>query len=90
MIEIYSVTNTGRFAYNNDTRRKEDFLEAGFSEMIAETGSGASDEGRVYSVSEEMLHESLATSDMEVATYTFTGKRSTFGIFAGKNVNYEV
>jgi len=90
MIEIYSVTNTGRFAYNNDARRNGSSLEAGFSEMIAETGPSASDGGRVYAVSEEMLRESLAASGMEVATYTFTGKPSTFGVFAGRNVNYEV
>jgi len=90
MIEMYSVTDTNRFTYNNEAYRKGENSETDFSEIMS---SGRPDDVNAVRTAEGFQagegEDLLPVSDMEMVSYTYSGRMSLFGTFTGRNINFE-
>ena len=90
MIELYTVSDSSRFTYNNEAKRKGENQGAEFSELMRNTDVEPAGSQPVNPAYEEKPDELVMVSDMEMVTYTFLGKISLFGKFTGRNINFEV
>jgi len=90
MIELYTVSDSRRFTYNNEAKRKGVNQGAEFSELMRNTDVESAGSQPVNPAYEEKSDELVKVSDMEMVTYTFLGKISLFGKFTGRNLNFEV
>lgn len=90
MIELYTVSDSSRFTYNNETKRKGENQGTEFSELMRNTDAEPAGSQPLNSAYEEKPDELVKVSDMEMVTYTFLGKISLFGKFTGRNINFEV
>ncbi len=91
MIEMIKVTDSNRFTYNTETRKKSDNQGAEFSSIMQEAGVDADDTGEVARSFDETSYQADAgISDMEILMYTFTGRLSSIGKYLGLTLNIEV
>ena len=90
MIELYTVSDSSRFTYNNEAKRKGENQGAEFSELMRNTDVESAGSQPVNPAYEEKPDELVKISDMEMVTYTFLGRISLFGKFTGRNINFEV
>lgn len=91
MIEMLKVTDSNRFTYNAETRKKSDNQGAEFSSIMQGAGVDADDAGEVTrSFDETSSREDTGISDMETLLYTFTGRMSSIGKYLGLTLNIEV
>lgn len=91
MIEMVKVTDSNRFTYNTETRKKPDNKGAEFSSIMQGAGVDADDAGEVSrSFDETSSQADAGVSDMEILMYTFTGRMSPIGKYLGITLNIEV
>lgn len=90
MIEMYSVTHSGRFADNMESSRRQEKAETGFDKLFRGTGVESVDSTTVENKqSDDSTEPDVIVSAAEMVMYSFTGKLSVIGGYSGRAVNIE-
>lgn len=90
VIELYSVSDTRKFIYNNETDRRSKNQKADFFELVQNKDVNIIESRPESAVYEERNDKDLTHIVMEMVTYTFSGEKSVYGTFTGRNLDFEV
>ncbi|MFC1693882.1 hypothetical protein ACFL1R_10285 [Candidatus Latescibacterota bacterium] len=90
MLEVRAIGDALKYAYGNDTSPNEKNQGAEFTELM-ENSEYEFTESPELSVVQTATHDDLiVSSDREVVTYTFLGKKALFNKFSGRNVDIAI
>ena len=90
MIEVYSVTESNSFAYNNEETHRGENRRSEFTEIARNAGLEPLSSEALSVEHEENDTLLLPFSDIEVVTYTFSGKKVLYGKFSGRNLDIDI
>ena len=90
MIEMPTVTDSNRFNNNKEKTRKGSSHDTEFSELNMNAGIEFTGSQPASTEYKEEIDEMVSEPYTEVATYTFSGKKSLFGKFTGRNLDFEI
>ena len=90
MIELYSVSDSRKYTYNNEAKRRGENHQAEFSVPAGNTNTESVDGQTISADIENLSRETITGAFIDTVTYTFFGKKALMTKYSGINLDFEV